>query len=145
MGMTITEKILARAGGTAKVSPGDVAVVDVETACLIDLSFLPEGWREVLKVADPSKVMIVFDHLAPAPTVAAAEIMQTGREFAKRFGIERVHDIGRDQGISHAIIADNAYAPAYRQRTSSCTSPENGARTSTRISSMADRACRASA
>jgi len=110
MGMTITEKILARAGGTAKVSPGDVAVVDVETACLIDLSFLPEGWREVLKVADPSKVMIVFDHLAPAPTVAAAEIMQTGREFAKRFGIERVHDIGRDQGISHAIIADNAYA-----------------------------------
>ena len=45
MGMTITEKILARAGGLAKVSPGDVAVVDVETACLIDLSFLPEGWR----------------------------------------------------------------------------------------------------
>ena len=37
MGMTITEKILARAGGLAKVSPGDVAVVDVETACLIDL------------------------------------------------------------------------------------------------------------
>ena len=88
MGMTITEKILARAGGTAKVSPGDVAVVDVETACLLDLSFLPEGWREVLKVADPSKVVIVFDHLAPAPTVQAAENMRVGRAFAKRFGIE---------------------------------------------------------
>jgi 3-isopropylmalate/(R)-2-methylmalate dehydratase large subunit len=110
MGMTITEKILARAGGTAKVSPGDVAVVDVETACLLDLSFLPEGWREVLKVADPSKVVIVFDHLAPAPTVQAAENMRTGRAFAKRFGIERLHDIGPDQGISHAVIADNAYA-----------------------------------
>ena len=110
MGMTITEKILARAGGIAKVSPGEVVVVDVETACLLDLSFLPEGWREVLKVADPSKVVIAFDHLAPAPTVEAAENMRVGRAFAKRFGIERLHDIGPDQGISHAIIADNAYA-----------------------------------
>ncbi len=110
MGMTITEKILARSGGTAKVSPGDVAVVEVETACLLDLSFLPEGWREVLKVADPSKVVIVFDHLAPAPTVRAAENMRVGRAFAKRFGIERLHDVGPDQGISHAVIADNAYA-----------------------------------
>ena len=110
MGMTITEKILARASGSPKVSPGDVAVVDVETACLIDLSFLPEGWRRVLKVADPSKVVIVFDHLVPAPTAQAAECMQTGRAFAKEFGIERLHDVGPDQGISHAVIADRAYA-----------------------------------
>ena len=110
MGMTITEKILARASGSAKVSPGDVTVVDVETACLIDLSFLPEGWRKVLKVADPSKVVIVFDHLVPAPTAQAAKCMQTGRAFAREFGIERLHDVGADQGISHAVIADKAYA-----------------------------------
>jgi hypothetical protein len=55
MGMTITEKILARAGGLATVSPGDVAVVDVETACLIDLSFLPEGWRKVLRSPIPPR------------------------------------------------------------------------------------------
>jgi 3-isopropylmalate/(R)-2-methylmalate dehydratase large subunit len=110
MGMTITEKILARAGGLSKVSPGDVAVVDVETACLLDLSFLPEGWRKVLKVADPSRVVIIFDHLVPAPTVQAAECMKTGRAFAKEFGIERLHDVGADQGISHAVIADKAYA-----------------------------------
>ena len=48
MGMTITEKILARASGAASVAPGDVAVVEVDTAVLLDLSFLPEGWREVL-------------------------------------------------------------------------------------------------
>jgi 3-isopropylmalate/(R)-2-methylmalate dehydratase large subunit len=110
MGMTITEKILARASGSPTVSPGDVAVVEVETACLIDLSFLPEGWRRVLKVADPSRVVIVFDHLVPAPTAQAAECMQTGRAFAKEFGIERLHDVGPDQGISHAVIADRAYA-----------------------------------
>ena len=110
MGMTMTEKILARAGGLPKVAPGDVTVVEVETACLIDLSFLPEGWRRVLKVADPAKVVIVFDHLVPAPTAQAAACMQTARAFAKEFGIERLHDVGPDQGISHAVIADKAYA-----------------------------------
>ena len=54
--------------------------------------------------------MIVFDHLVPAPTAQAAECMQTGRAFAKEFGIERLHDVGPDQGISHAVIADKAYA-----------------------------------
>ena len=30
--------------------------------------------------------------------------------FARRFGIKRFHDVGRDQGISHVVVADNAYA-----------------------------------
>ena len=110
MGMTITEKILARASGAALVAPGDVAVVDVDTAVLLDLSFLPEGWREVLKVHDPSRVVIVFDHLVPAATVQAATCHKTGRAFAAKFGIERLHDVGPDQGISHAVIAERGYA-----------------------------------
>ena len=55
MGMTMTEKILARASGGGTVKPGDVAVVDVETAVLMDMTFLPEGWREILKVHDPEQ------------------------------------------------------------------------------------------
>jgi 3-isopropylmalate/(R)-2-methylmalate dehydratase large subunit len=55
-------------------------------------------------------VVIIFDHLVPAPTVQAAACMRTGREFAKKFGIQRLHDVGADQGISHAVIADKAYA-----------------------------------
>ena len=110
MGMTITEKILSRASGQTPVAPGDVAVVDVETAVLMDMTFLPEGWREVLKVHDPAKVAIVFDHLAPAPTTQAAQAHRTGRQFAERFGIARLHDIGADQGIAHAVVADRGYA-----------------------------------
>ena len=49
MGMTMTEKILARASGTEKVSPGDIVVVDVHTSVLIDNTFLPAMWREMLK------------------------------------------------------------------------------------------------
>ncbi len=110
MGMTITEKILARASGTATVKPGDVAVVNVETAVLMDMTFLPEGWREVLKVHDPNKVAIVFDHLVPAPTIQAATAQRVGRQFAEKFGIERLHDVGPDQGIAHAVVADRGYA-----------------------------------
>jgi len=108
--MTITEKILARAGGEATLKPGDLAVVDVETAVLMDMTFLPDGWREVLHLHDPSKVVIVFDHLVPAPTVYAATAHSTGRRFAARFGIERLHDVCLDQGIAHAVVADRGYA-----------------------------------
>src|SRR3954469_15570010 len=96
-GMTMTEKILARAGGAERIQPGDLAVVDVETAVLLDLSFLPEGWREVLKVHDPEKVIVAFDHLVPASTIQAATCHTTGRRFAEKFGIKRLHDIGPDQ------------------------------------------------
>ena len=59
MGMTIIEKILARASGAKKVSPGDLVVVDVDTAVFIDNAFLPASWREVLKVHDPSKIVVI--------------------------------------------------------------------------------------
>ena len=85
-------------------------MVDVETAVLMDMTFLPEGWREVLQVHDPSKVVIAFDHLVPAPTVQAATAHRTGRRFAAQFGIERLHDVGLDQGIAHAVVADRGYA-----------------------------------
>jgi 3-isopropylmalate/(R)-2-methylmalate dehydratase large subunit len=110
MGMTITEKILSRASGGAPVKPGDVAVVDVETSVLMDMTFLPESWREVLTIHDPAKVAIVFDHLVPAPTVQAATAHRVGRQFAERFGIQRLHDVGSDQGIAHAVVADKGYA-----------------------------------
>src|SRR5665213_906871 len=109
MGMNIAEKILARAAGTPTVAPGDIAIVEVGTCVLTDMNFLPASWREVLKVHDPSKVVIVFDHMVPANEPLSAAAHNVGRAFAKRFGIARLHDVGRDQGISHVVCADNAY------------------------------------
>jgi len=108
--MTIIEKILARKSGADKVAPGDLAVVDVDCVVMIDLSFGQGSWREVLKVHDPDKVVVVFDHDVPASNRAAAAMHARGREFARRFGIRRVHDVGPDQGISHVVVAENAYA-----------------------------------
>ena len=110
MGMTIIEKILAKASGAATVAPGDLAVVDVDLVVMIDLSFSRGSWREVLKVHDPEKVVVVFDHDVPASNRDSAAMHVRGRDFARRFGIKRVHDVGPDQGISHVVVADNAYA-----------------------------------
>lgn len=110
MGMTIVEKILAHAGGVGRIAPGDLAVVEVGTVVCEDVSFYATARREVLKLRDPDRVTIVFDHLGPAPDRLAAEAHAYGRDFVRRFGIKRFHDVGPSQGISHVIVAENGYA-----------------------------------
>jgi 3-isopropylmalate/(R)-2-methylmalate dehydratase large subunit len=110
MGMTIAEKILARAAGVPKISAGEIADVEVDTCVLTDMNFLPASWRHILKMHDPAKVVVVLDHLVPANEPLSAAAHTTAREFVARFGVKRFHDVGRDQGISHVVVADNAYA-----------------------------------
>ena len=110
MGMTIIEKILARRSGAAKVSPGDLAVVDVDATVLTDQSFRPGSWRTLRKVADPTKVIVILDHGVPPPDRKTAAAHLVARDFVSRFNISRFHDIGRDTGISHVVVAERAYA-----------------------------------
>jgi 3-isopropylmalate/(R)-2-methylmalate dehydratase large subunit len=110
MGMTIAEKILARAGGLPQVKPGDLVVAAVETVVFNDPSFIHGTWREILKVFDPAKMVVVFDHRVPANNRDSAAAHCTGRAFARRFGIERMHDVGYDQGIAQVLVANYGYA-----------------------------------
>ncbi|MDA0655566.1 MAG: aconitase/3-isopropylmalate dehydratase large subunit family protein [Proteobacteria bacterium] len=110
MGMTIIEKILSKAGGLDSVVPGDLVAVKVDIACLFDNNFMASVWREVLHVADPSKVVVVIDHRAPAAHVGSAHAHATARSFVEKFGIEHMHDIGFDQGICHVLMAEHGYA-----------------------------------
>lgn len=106
MGMTMVEKLLARAGGRSSVSPGEIVTVNVDTAVQIDLAFAPEGLLSRLnKVWDPSKIAVVLDHAIPAPNVHTAEGLKNAREFVKRFGIEKFYAEGR-HGISHQLMAE---------------------------------------
>ena len=110
MGMTIAEKILARKSGQAKVGPGDLVTVEVDTVVMIDNSFTASRWREINKVKDPARIVVVFDHRVPASTEDSASAHRTGRRFVEKFGITRFHDVGYDQGISHQLVADRGYA-----------------------------------
>jgi len=110
MGMTIAEKILAKKSGRAKVSPGDLVTVEVDTVVVMDNNFMPSQWRDVLEVRDPERIVVAHDHRAPASTVASASAHVTGRKFVEKFGIKRFHDVGAQQGISHQLVADYGYA-----------------------------------
>jgi len=110
MGMTIAEKILARKSGQQRVRPGDLVTVGVDTVVFVDTNFVGTRWREILKLDHPERVVVVLDHRAPAATRQCALMHQTARQFVERFGIRRFHDVGYDQGISHQLVADHAYA-----------------------------------
>src|SRR4051812_466299 len=110
MGMTLTEKILTRKTGQAKVRPGDMVTVSVDTVVLVDTMFAPGRWRTIKRLDHPERVIVVLDHRAPTPDKAGAASHQTARKFVEQFGIKRFHDIGYDQGISHQLVADRGYA-----------------------------------
>ena len=66
MGMTSIEKILASHSDQREVKPGDVVVVDVDVAVFFD-------WMrpDVTRIADPDKLVLLHDHMVPAPTIMA--------------------------------------------------------------------------
>src|SRR5204863_3737017 len=81
---------------------------DVDRVVELDLQFASAGIMP-LKIHDPSKIAIVLDHAAPAPTVIDATSHQRARRFAAEFGITDLFDIGV-QGISHQLVLEHALA-----------------------------------
>lgn len=118
MGMTVAEKILARASGRASVRAGDVVEprVDLamshENAALVINQFkeVYEGTGLEAKVWDPTRIAIIFDHRVPAESAKTATNQKKIREFVAAQGIEKFHDIRADQGgICHQILPENGY------------------------------------
>ncbi|MGZ3235560.1 MAG: 3-isopropylmalate dehydratase large subunit [Croceibacterium sp.] len=110
MGQPILNKILSRASGGRSISVGDIVVVEAHTVVLYDSNFFPVYWRDPRKIEDPSRICVIFDHRVPAPDRGCAQAHIVGRKFAEKFGIDRLHDVGYDQGIAHTVVADKAYS-----------------------------------
>ena len=123
MGMTIVEKILAKASGLSTVKSGEVVEpsVDVamshENAALVINQFkeIFKGTGLEAKVWDVSKIIIIFDHRVPAESSKTATNQKKIREFVIEQGIEKFHDIrGNEGGICHQILPENGYIyPGY--------------------------------
>ena len=106
MGMTVVEKILARAAGLPSVAAGDVVEPQVdlamshENAALVMNQFF-EGYQGTglePTVWDPSRIAIVLDHRVPAESNKTATNQKKIREFAGAQGITRFHDVRGDSG-----------------------------------------------
>ncbi len=123
MGMTIVEKILAKATGLDYVKVGDVVeplvhvAMSHENAALVINQFkeIYKGTGKEAKVWDPGKIVIIFDHRVPAESSKTATNQKKIREFVIEQGIEKFHDIrGNEGGICHQILPENGYIrPAY--------------------------------
>ena len=111
MGMTLAEKILARAAGRQTVAPDEIVVARVdlamshENADLVRKSFLEIG---APRVWDPSKIVIIFDHRVPAESEKTATTHKAVREFAAAQGIRHFYDVGRG-GICHQVLPENGH------------------------------------
>ncbi|MGE5358730.1 MAG: 3-isopropylmalate dehydratase large subunit [Bacteroidales bacterium] len=118
MGMTIVEKILARATGRAAVNVNDVVepAVDVamshENGALVINQFneVYKGTGLTPRVWDPSRIAIIFDHRVPAESSKTATNQKKIREFVAKQGIAKFHDVRGDQGgICHQILPEYGY------------------------------------
>ena len=104
MGMNAIERILANHSDQDVVRPGDVVMVEVDVTVQFD-----SARPDVLKIANPDRVVLLHDHVVPAPTVQAANNAKRMREFVDRFGIENYFPVGK-HGISHVLVAAEGYA-----------------------------------
>src|SRR5204863_197344 len=113
--MNMMEKILAKASGHQEVVPGEVVIAKVDRMVMHDLSanVVTRVFREELGgglIADPSRIVFVFDHNFSAATREAAEKLYEVRRFAAEYGIRNVFQ-GGSGSLHHVIIENGLWAP----------------------------------
>ncbi len=110
-GHTMAEKIFLSHTDKKKIEPGEIIEASIDVA----MSHEMMGTRvlqhltntEVKKIWDPSRVVIILDHWAPAPSVEAATIHQRVRRFIKEFQIKNFYDVG--SGICHQVLVEEGH------------------------------------
>jgi 3-isopropylmalate/(R)-2-methylmalate dehydratase large subunit len=109
--MTITEKILANSAGVPEVVPGQILNVKIGLAYTMDtlgkLVFDNLHKLGIDSVFDKDRVVIVFDHQAPAPNSKWADLHNIIRKEAKEFGV-RLYDIG-ENGMMHQMVVQEGH------------------------------------
>jgi len=118
MGMTVVEKILARAAGLRSVKAGDIVEPKVDlamshenTALVINqFNEIFQGTGREARPWDPSRLAIIFDHRVPAEGPKTATNQKLIREWVAAQGVKKFHDIRGDRGgICHQILPQYGY------------------------------------
>ena len=115
MGMTMTQKILARAAGQDSVKAGDLIMANLSLVLGNDIT-APVAIREFDKlgvddVFDKKKVALVPDHFTPNKDIKSAEQAKVVRTFANEFEIENYFEVG-EVGIEHALLPEKGLVVA---------------------------------
>jgi homoaconitate hydratase family protein len=104
MGMTITEKIFARASGSTSVRPGDIVTIEIDL--ILDKESAHGLWAYraldelgLDKIPDPSRIIMLDGSVG---TVAECH------EYAEKFGIPKEH-IYRNKGVFHHVLLEEGW------------------------------------
>ena len=108
MGMTMTEKIMAKHAGVDHVSAGDLLVSQVDLVLANDITG-PPAINEFEKIGRPvfdkDKIALVPDHFSPCKDIKSATMCKRMRDFARKHNITNYFEVGR-MGIEHALLPD---------------------------------------
>lgn len=110
-GMTIAEKIIARAAGLSQVKAGDIATVTLDRLMSNDgTTHLTIGMYEKLKnphIADKDKLVWIVDHNIPSDSPKTAASQKKMRDFAKANDIK----FYEGEGVCHQVMMENHVVP----------------------------------
>ena len=109
MGMTMTQKILARAAGVERCRAGELLMCKLDLVLGNDIT-APVAINEfrrmgAVRVFDPAKIALIPDHFVPNKDIKAATLAKQMREFARAQHIVYYYEVGR-VGIEHALLPE---------------------------------------
>ena len=109
MGMTMTQKILARHAGLEQLEAGQLIEAKLDLVLGNDIT-TPVAITEFEKagltqIFDKDKIAIVLDHSTPCKDIKSAQLCAQAREFAHRFQVTHFYDVGQ-MGIEHALLPE---------------------------------------
>ena len=113
MGMTLTEKILARGSGKREVRPGDNIWVETDVLMTHDIcgpgafNVFYDKFGPDAKVWDPEKVVIIPDHFIFTQDKKSRENVDFVRRFAKEQKIKYFYDVGENFRGSFETLAES--------------------------------------
>lgn len=109
MGMTMTQKILAKHAGLNEVKAGqlincklDMVLGNDVTSPVAINEFEKNGFTSVF---DKTKISMVMDHFTPNKDIKSATLTQQTRNFANKYDILNFYDVG-NMGIEHALLPE---------------------------------------
>lgn len=117
MGMTITEKILAKSAGKKTVTPGESVWLNVDRLMTHDVCGPPTIgiWKsefgEKAKIWDKDKLVIFPDHYIFTANKHANRNIDILRQFAEEYQVDNYYDVGteRYKGVCHVALAEEGY------------------------------------
>jgi len=115
MGMTITEKILAKHSGKSIIEPGQIIECEVDIVLGNDIT-APIAINEFEKldvkdVFDKDKIVLIPDHFTPNKDIKSAQQVRQMREFARKYNIKHFYETGR-AGVEHAFLPEQGIVTA---------------------------------